>query len=72
MDHVGKSVSRIPAAVDPENWKPLTTEEKELFDTRLEHYAKTRRRFWTMKYNPKTMAYFSEVTSDRGIYLLHK
>ena len=48
------------------NWTPLTNEEKELFDKRLEFGAKNRRRFWEMKYNPKTEGYFCGQTSDRA------
>ena len=48
------------------NWTPLTAGEKELFDKRLEFGAKNRRRFWEMRYNPKTEGYFSGQTSDRA------
>merc|ERR1712212_842345 len=57
---------RVPEAVDSTNWTPLTDGEKELFDKRLEFGAKNRRRFWEMKYNPKTEGYFCGQTSDRA------
>lgn len=60
------SKKRVPEAVDSTNWTPLTNEEKELFDKRLEFGAKNRRRFWEMKYNPKTEGYFCGQTSDRA------
>merc|ERR1712002_877266 len=60
------SKKRVPEAVDSTNWTPLTNGEKELFDKRLEFGAKNRRRFWEMKYNPKTEGYFCGQTSDRA------
>ena len=34
------SVMRIPAPVDPVNWRPLSADEKELFSKRIEKAAK--------------------------------
>ena len=49
------------------NWRPLSTEESELFDKRREHHVKNRRKFWVMQQNPKTETYFAPQWSDRNI-----
>ena len=49
------------------NWRPVTSEEEDLFHKRREHAAKTRRKFWNWRYNPKTEGYFSEAWSDRRV-----
>ena len=49
------------------NWRPVTTAEEDLFHKRREHAAKTRRKFWNWRYNPKTEGYFSEAWSDRRV-----
>jgi len=64
---LGNSRLRIPEAVDPVNWRPLSTDEAEIFDKRREHHVKNRRKFWVMKYNPKTETYFQGQWSDRNI-----
>jgi len=65
--NVGWSRLRIPGPVDPVNWRPVTTAEEDLFHKRREHAAKTRRKFWNWRYNPKTEGYFSEAWSDRRV-----
>lgn len=42
-------------------------DEQDLFDKRREHHVKNRRKFWTMRYNPKTETYFKEQWSDRTV-----
>ena len=39
---------------------------QDLFERRLEHEAKNRRRFWTLENNPETEAYFDPVNTDRA------
>jgi len=66
VDSSGKSILRMPKEVDPMNWKPVSDEERDLFAKRLEHEAKTRRRFWQMEQNPATEAYFDDINTDRA------
>merc|ERR1712227_793 len=56
---------RVPAAVDPVNWRPLSDQERDLFDKRIDKMAKDRRRYYSMQYNPSTEAYWSETWSDK-------
>lgn len=64
---VGMSKLRIPEAVDPTNWRPLASDEEDIFHKRRELHVKNRRKFWQMRYNPKTETYFAEQWSDRAI-----
>ena len=48
------------------NWRPVTAQEQEIFDKRRELHVKTRRKHWTMKYNPKTSGFYSDIWSDRA------
>jgi len=56
---------RVPAAVDPVNWRPLSDDERNLFDKRIDKMAKDRRRYYSMQYNPSTEGYWSETWSDK-------
>jgi hypothetical protein len=45
----------------------LASDEEDIFHKRRELHVKNRRKFWQMRYNPKTETYFAEQWSDRAI-----